>query len=793
VGSEARTRLGLAGLLAITLFGFYQVFGEGEYPGPAMLGMLIAAAIAIGARRLGVGTVLTVFASAAGLLLYLCFVFETRFTLYGLPTPDALRAIVRSVGHAAEKSSIDYAPVPVRVGYVIMIVSGMWATTMVAEIATFRWKRPLLASLPAVAMFSASMVLGTGRGAGALVVLFLVALLTFWGLESSHRLRSWGRWVPTFPGVSSPDEEPSSVTGSIARRMGAATVAAALIAPIFLPSLGDGLLTWRTGVAENGPGGGAGGPGGSGRIDPFVSIAPRLLQQTDMHLFTVEAESATYWRLQTLGGFDGQTWTPVELAEDPIRSGELGIPPSSDQFTRLEADFTMTNLQGEFLPTAGTPSAIDIGDDLEGDLRRATATGDVRLQGGIEEGLTYSINASLPDITYSDLLSAQPGDPGEAYSQLPPIDSAVQTFLDDTVGNIPSDEKYRQLVAIQNRLRNTQEFEYTTAPATSVGAEGASAGYLTTFLTRTKQGYCQQYATAFAILARQLDVPSRVVVGFLPGESVPASPGEYLIRGTDAHAWPEVFFEGWGWIPFEPTPRSSDNRFASAPAYTQPGAASGNTGSEFGAATGNTLGAGIDPRNQRPEFQGTAARERAQFRLPGSGTATPGPGRDAPWKETFTRLAIVLMIAALLFLVAVPTIKEWVIRRRYASARDARDLTAAAFEEFLVVAAELATPKLASESARAYALRIAGTRNLPQDRMARLASLYEAAEFGRSDPKSDHAGEAKTLAREIRARLWNAAPWWNRLARLFSPRGLRIERGAPAGLTGLFSARPGAS
>lgn len=785
MGSEARTRLGLAGLLAMTLFGFYQVFGEGEYPGPAMLGMLIAAGIAIGARRLGLGTVITLFASAAGLLLYLCFVFETRFTFYGLPTLDALRAIVRSVGHAAEKSSVDFAPVPVRVGYVIMIVTGMWAATAVAEIATFRWKRPLLASLPTVALFSAAMVLGTGRGAGALVVLFLVALLTFWGLESSHRLRSWGRWIPTFPGVSSPDEEPSSVTGSIARRMGAATVAAAMIVPIFLPSLGDGLLTWRTGIAENGPGGGTGRAGGSGRVDPFVSIAPRLLQQTDLHLFTVEAERSTYWRLQTLGRFDGQTWSPVELAEDSVGSGELGSPPSSDQFTNLEAEFTMTNLQGDYLPTAGTPTAIDIGGDLEEDLRRATATGDVRLQGGIEEGLNYSIDASLANITYTDLLSAQPGDPGEAYSQLPPIDPAVQTFLDDTVGNIPSDEKYRQLVAIQNRLRNTQEFQYTTAPANVVGAAGASADYLTTFLTRTKEGYCQQYATAFAILARQLGVPSRVVVGFLPGESVPASPGEYLIRGTDAHAWPEVFFEGWGWIPFEPTPRSSDNRFASAPAYTQPGAARGNTGSEFGAATGNTFGEGIDPRNNRPEFS-AAVRELLRSQQPGSGTATTGPRRDAPWKETFTRLAIALMIAALLFLVAVPSIKEWRIRRRYARARNARDLTAAAFEEFLVVAAELATPKRAAESGRAYALRIAGTRNLPRDRMARLASLYEAAEFGRSDPMSDHAREAKSLAREIRARLWNAAPWWNRLARLFSPRGLGIGRGAPAGLTGVF-------
>jgi transglutaminase-like putative cysteine protease len=789
VGSEARTRLGLAGLLAITLFGFYQVFGEGDYPGPAMLGMLLAAGLAIGSRRAGLGTVLTLLVSVVGLVLYLCFVFETRFTFFGLPSPEAIRALVRSVDHAIGKSSVDYAPVPVRVGYVIMVVGGMWAATTIGELATFRWKRPLLASLPSIAMFATAMVLGTGQGAGALVVLFLAALLTFWGLESSHRLRSWGRWVPTFPGISSPDEEPSSVTGSIARRMGAVSVAAAVIAPIFLPVLGDGLLTWRTGVGEGGPGGSGGGVG-SGQIDPFVSIAPRLLEQSDDEMFIVNTERPAYWRLQTLGRFNGETWSQVDSADDAVLGGQIGPEPRSEGFRHLAAEFSITQLEGEYLPTAGNPSSIDIAEDRLDDLRRSAGTGDVRLEGAIEEGLTYSVEATLPYITYTDLLSAQAGEPGSVYLEQPEISPAVGLFLEDTIQGIPPDEVYRQLVAIQNRLRNTQEFTYSTSPVATEGPDAASADYLTDFLTRTKEGYCQQYATAFALLARQLSVPSRVVVGFLPGESVPAQPGDYIVRGTDAHAWPEVYFDEWGWIPFEPTPRSgstANNRTASAPTYTQPGAAPGNTGSEFGAATGNSLGSGVDPRNTRPEFQGAAAREAFQSRLPGSGTPTTGPRRDAPWKRTFARLAFVVLAATLLFLIFVPALKEWRIRRLYARARDARDLTAAAYEEFLVVAAELAAPKSPAESARAYSRRIAGARSIPLDRLVRLASLHDAAEFGRSAPATQEAGEAKTLARELRARLWNAAPWWTRLGRLFSPRGLRAGRRSTAGgLTGLF-------
>lgn len=765
----------------MTLFGYYQVFGEGDYPGPAMLGMLLAAGIAMGARRLGLGTMLTFASSVLGLMIYVCFVFQTDLTLYGMPTLEALRAVARSLGNAAEKAALDFAPVPVRAGYVIMIVTGMWAATTIAEVATFRWKRPLLASFPSIALFAAGLVFGTGQGAGPLVALFLAALLTFWGLESSHRLRSWGRWVPTFPGISSPEEEPSSVTGSIARRMGAATVAAALVAPIFLPALGDGLVAWRTGVG----GGGSGGQGGgsSGRIDPFVSIAPRLLQQTDVELFTVESDRATYWRLVTLGKFDGATWSPVDVADESVVGGELGPPvPESARSSELEVDFTLTNLEGDYLPTLGSPRSIEIADDLLDDLRRAQSTGDVRIETQISEGLTYGVAATIPDITYTDLLSAQPGAPGADYLQLPPMSKAVEDFLERTTIGIPEDQVYRQLVAIQNRLRNTNEFTYSTAPST-LGARGASIDYLTTFLTRSKEGYCQQYATAFALLARRLGVPSRVVVGFLPGESVPAQPRQRIVRGTDAHAWPEVYLEDWGWIPFEPTPRSSDSRVAIAPTYTQPG--SNATGAELGAATGNRLGGGVDPRNVRDDFQVSAAeREALRSRLGAlfdRGRSRPQP--EAPWKTTFARLAFGLLVATLLFLVTVPALKEWRIKRRYARAHDSRDLTAAAYDEFLMVAAELASPKGMAESARAYASRLSGAKKLPQDRLMRLASLYEAAEFGRSDPDSGVPDEAKSLAREVRARLWHAASWWSRLARLFSLHGLR------AGRSGLGPAR----
>ncbi|MDQ4124694.1 MAG: hypothetical protein M3134_03710, partial [Actinomycetota bacterium] len=221
MSSEGRARVGLSILLLLTLFSFMQVFAEGDYPGPALLGMMLASSLAIGARRLGLWTSTTLAASGVFLFLYLVLIFQARNSFYLLPSPDAVAGLSRSIGNALRHSSVDFAPVPVRTGYVILVVVGMWVATTIGEVATFRWRRPLLAALPCIGLFCIQMTVGTGRGAAALVVAFLLALLTFWGLESAHRVRSWGRWVAAIPGTGREGKEPESVTGALARRMGA--------------------------------------------------------------------------------------------------------------------------------------------------------------------------------------------------------------------------------------------------------------------------------------------------------------------------------------------------------------------------------------------------------------------------------------------------------------------------------------------------------------------------------------------------------------------------------------------
>ena len=69
---------------------------------------------------------------------------------------------------------------------------------------------------------------------------------------------------------------------------------------------------------------------------------------------------------------------------------------------------------------------------------------------------------------------------------------------------------------------------------------------------QTRRGLCEQFASTFAVMARTLGIPSRVAVGFTPGEL--NGDGSYSVFGKNAHAWPEVWFDGIGWVDFEPTP-----------------------------------------------------------------------------------------------------------------------------------------------------------------------------------------------------------------------------------------------
>jgi transglutaminase-like putative cysteine protease len=758
VGSEARARLGLAALLAATLLSFGSVFSKSDYMGPTVLGVLLSIGMTLLCRRMGAGPLVTIAASVALLGWYLLIVFEGRHTFYGLPTLEAAAGVARAAGRAIQTSNLDFAPVPVRPGYVILTVVGMWLIATLGEVATFRWRRPLLASLPSIALFSFLLVIGRQSRTGFLLVVFIAALLTYWALESSHRLRSWGRWVGAW---GDRPEAGHAVTGRVARRMGYSCVAAALVAPLVLPALGSGVLSWRN-PTGTGAGPGAGAASSGNAISPFVDLRPKLLEQASEELFRVTAERPEYWRLLSLSDFDGERWTEAAAAESTVPPEGIIESPQPTAFERtLSQAFDLTNLEGPFVPAAGRPSSIT----FEGNpatTRFNAATRHLELDEGDVQGLRYTVTSKLPKVSFTELNRTAAGNQTDQvytgvtpaiYTELPDdlspeVEALARRWTDEETSD------FSKLIALQNVFQT--EFAYSEEVEVD-----DSEDYLTTFLTETRTGYCQQFSTAFAMLARTLGYPSRVSVGFLPGEAV--APDTYVVRGTDAHAWPEVYFEGYGWVRFEPTPRARTE----LPAYTVesspaggPGAGgdlggAGNQGPGQGALGEAVRTANLDPGSRRPEQAGNQA-----------------PTSYA-WQETFARLARGLALGVLIFLLLVPLLKELEIRYRYRRATSPSSATAAAFAQFLDEAGELAGPRKPSESAVAYALRLVAGGRVAAEPAVRLATLFEIAEYSPAGVSSGQAREARRLARRLRSLLWARASWLKRASLLFSPVRLR--------------------
>jgi transglutaminase-like putative cysteine protease len=166
-------------------------------------------------------------------------------------------------------------------------------------------------------------------------------------------------------------------------------------------------------------------------------------------------------------------------------------------------------------------------------------------------GLAYAVTAEVPDASAAQLRTSSRADPNalpalRKYLELPNnIDPQVPALAARIVSGAQT--PYDKALAIQNYLRSSP-FRYSLNVS-----QGLSQNALVDFLFNTRAGFCQQFAGAYAVLAREVGLPTRVAVGFTEGYG-PDAQGWYHVKDADAHAWPEVYFPDFGWQSFEPTP-----------------------------------------------------------------------------------------------------------------------------------------------------------------------------------------------------------------------------------------------
>ncbi len=138
------------------------------------------------------------------------------------------------------------------------------------------------------------------------------------------------------------------------------------------------------------------------------------------------------------------------------------------------------------------------------------------------------------------------------YSRAPLIQPyrPLYSLAEQVAGGAES--PYAATVALERWFRLGGGFFYDQHPP----SPPAGVPPLVDFVTRTRQGYCQHFAGAMALMLRYLGIPSRVAAGFTSGRYDKGS-GEWVVSDRDAHTWVEVWFRGWGWLPFDPTPDRS--------------------------------------------------------------------------------------------------------------------------------------------------------------------------------------------------------------------------------------------
>lgn len=453
-----------------------------------------------------------------------------------------------------------------------------------------------------------------------------------------------------------------------------------------------GNAPWRSGDGL-GPG-----PGSGVSYDGLVELRQRVLNQSEVPVFTARLASDTpaginpYWTMDTLDTFDGEEWSRSDTTSQRY---EPGTPFVDDEnLYRGTSETILQTVQIQALdsilaPTAGIPIEIQ---DPPNTVQSPRFAGDFYAVGGVSLGVSggldrldqYQLRTLSIDRTadLGALATNQSGELSGIFARAaeagqfphPPLTTPTQGRVledrdryvdlpDNTPAGITSIARsvtagqttdFEAAWMLQSWFRDSGEFEYST-DVTTGHASLVLDDWLNDSTSRNfRIGYCEQFAAAMAVLARALDIPARVVWGFTPGEL--DETGEVItVRDTNAHAWVELWMEPYGWYPFDPTPRAEQTGFTSQPLSLTAGLDPDNY---LEAPVDNPAGIPLDPRTDDQTI----------------GEITPEPLAGAG--EGGVRWWLIALLAAPLLAGVVPLVKRMRRMRRLALLRKG-DITAA--------------------------------------------------------------------------------------------------------------------
>ncbi|MFP4511904.1 MAG: DUF3488 and DUF4129 domain-containing transglutaminase family protein [Acidimicrobiales bacterium] len=706
--------LALFAVTAAVAVGFGRLFDD---TGGWLVPLLLTAALAHGTgallRRLGVGVVLQLAAVGLGTTLLISWIHAPDTLRYLLPTSETLRVVAGALDEALMLYPEARAPTEPITGFVIASMIGVAVVATMSDIAAFRLGAEIQALIPPLTVFVFCSVLGAGDGRVTATIAFTVFAFGFVLVVRALNRGTAATWLPG-------DDDRGPV--ALVRLGGSLTAVAALAAVLVGPSLpgaGDeGLWTWR----------GGGGDGSRVVVNPLVDIRSRIVNQSSEVAFTVESSEPSYWRTMALDDFDGERFT-LETTFRTVGGTLLGGGRSGST-TPLEQHIEIGALASPYLPAAYEAARIDTGDEgIRWDDRTSTAL--LEREGGAYEGLEYTVESLVGVHDPEDLRAAPaevPSSIADRYLELPEIDQRVVELSESVVAD--ADTPYERALALQDFFRDEFEYSVEVQP-------GHSDSELVRFLIEDRTGYCEQFSASFAAMARVVGLPSRVAVGFTVGEPSPTEPDRYVVRGEHAHAWPEVWFQGVGWVPFEPTPGRGDPR-----SERHTGVAADQEGGFGESTTTTTTEAEQGPTptldDTLPDVFGDPTD--------GDASATPGGGDDGLPTPLIAVAAVAGVLAGWVLLVASAVgVGRRVRRRRLGT--DPPGLVLAAWAEVVDAARSIAVRPGPTETHREFAIRLAALVRDADSAMRALAEMTSTARYAPDLVLDDEAAQAIDTAR----------------------------------------------
>jgi transglutaminase-like putative cysteine protease len=694
----------------------------------AAIAAVVAAHLAVRSTRLP--ALLAPIAGLLGLVIFVTLVFAGQDAIFGLiPTPTSMTTLADTVRDGLADVRNLAAPVPARSGLVLLTAGAVGLVTIVIDIIAVILRRPAAAGLALLGLYAVPTAVAENGVKWPLFVVGALGYLVLLMAEGRDRLLRWGRPVggeTAPPGTRKPDEEtPLPLTG---QRIGAAALAIAVIAPLFVPG-----LTGRTlsDLARTGGGDGTGGTGGQIAINPFTQLADRLKQPTPTRLFHASSDDANLYnfRLMTLDNYTSRGWDRQNLRNGTTAAGRLQAPDLQSDLTASETHYQLTITMdavynGDSLPSVFYPNHIEgVTSDWHYDTR-----------GAILQNPTNRANSQRYTLQGYDAVPTEqqlqastgefPADVERRWGSSANIPDEVKQIVGTVIRG--KNTYYEKARALNDFFRDgTQGFRYTTQTT-----PGNSGSVLVDFLEK-KRGYCEQFASAMGIMLRVAGIPSRVVIGFLHTNN---GSGEWDVSSSDAHAWVEGYFPGVGWAPFDPTPRAYDGR-------PDPGYAPGAVSPSAPPSNADTGSSGASPGGASGKLDTASPSD------PGSGGTTSG-GLITP--RTALVSIGVLVVLAVLFTPLVSRVATRRRRLRTAVGADPRAAALASWDEVLASAVDYGLPIPANETPRGTARRLARDLTDSGPSVAGLRLLALAEERARYAPEAGVDGDLPTAVRAVR-------------------------------------------